>query len=467
MSSGVTYKDMGLSLPGFLHIRSLVIEEQPGKHSVMCVKAIMEPDMNEQGFYELPEIVSLNYILEGQQHILFKGVVSNSSLETEGGNRVLTLEVKDPTYWMDLDRKNRCFQNTEMTVSGVIGEIMTGYGGGASICNLPDEPIGEMIFQYEETDWEFLNRFISKYRDTLYPAAVYEEIHYQAGLSVETEAAEWDYLPYLKGKDLGRLAYLNQNGFPELLPVQFTTYQLDSYDVVSLGSQIPYKGSLWYVSYIRRGIHNGILKSTYILKQKEAMTVERYYNKRLTGISRYAIITNSMRDRVQAVMQQDLLGDSSYWFPFSSVSSSPDGSGWYCMPETGESARIYFPTEKEKDAYVITCIKGHAPQGESDPMGNPGVRSISAAGNLVQFNDDGISIAAITGNAAVDLKKDGTVLVSAPAGISLSPATLFTMSAKTITCTSTTALKITNASGADISAGPAGIFLHGQEIYEN
>ena len=78
----------------------------------------------------------------------------------------------------------------------------------------------------------------------------------------------------------------------------------------------------------------------------------------------YAVAVNTQRDRLQAVMQNEALGENCYWFPFSSVSSSSDGSGWYCMPEPGESVRIYFPTAKEAEAYVITCIQGHAPAGK-------------------------------------------------------------------------------------------------------
>ena len=43
------------------------------------------------------------------------------------------------------------------------------------------------------------------------------------------------------------------------------------------------------------------------------------------------------------------------WFPYATVYSSGDGTGWYCMPEIGDKIRLYFPTEKEQDAYVISA----------------------------------------------------------------------------------------------------------------
>ena len=84
-------------------------------------------------------------------------------LKKDGGNRIIEIVASDATYWMDIDRKTRCFQNIEKTVSEVIAEIMKGYGESDSLCNIPDRPIGELIFQYEETDWEFLIRMASHF----------------------------------------------------------------------------------------------------------------------------------------------------------------------------------------------------------------------------------------------------------------------------------------------------------------
>ena len=55
-----------------------------------------------------------------------------------------------------------------------------------------------------------------------------------------------------------------------------------------------------------------------------------------------------------------------YWFPYSTVAGSSDGSGWYCMPEAGERIRIYFPEGDEGKAYAISALSGNT-------LGNQGV----------------------------------------------------------------------------------------------
>ena len=193
MRNAITYKDIYLSLPGFLCIRKIEIEEWPGKHGTLYVEAVMAEDADEFSFYELPEIVSVNYRDHGRERILFKGVISQRTLESWGKYQVLKVQAHDATYWMDIDRKNRCFQDVCRTVADIIGEIMGGYEENDSICNISDAPVGEILFQYEETDWEFLNRLLSKYHECLYPSAVYPTIHYQAGVSIQEEKRFWPF----------------------------------------------------------------------------------------------------------------------------------------------------------------------------------------------------------------------------------------------------------------------------------
>ena len=468
MLNAITYKDIYLSLPGFIYIQNIKIEETPGKHGIIYVEAVMSEETDEFAFYEIPKTVSVNYKDQGVEKILFRGVINQCSLKSLGKYHILKIQAQDATYWMDIDRKNRCFQDINRTVADIIKEIMGGYKEGDFICNIPDKPVGELFFQYEETDWEFLNRLLSKYHECLYPSAIFQTIHYQAGVSIQEEMVNWDQLPYRKSKDFNRLEYLRQNGFDSLISTNFTVYSLESYDVISLGSQITYKGRSWYVSKVKRSLRNGLLINFYELRQKESMMRERYYNLRITGISASAVVADTQRDQVRVVMRKEVLGESCYWFPFSSVSSSSDGSGWYCMPEKGENVRIYFPTEREQECYVITCIQSHAPSGSSDPMGNPAVRSISTATeNLVQFNDEGILIEAKKGGAKVSLGKEGEICLFAPGGIDLSPELKCSFEMKTMDCEAAASFQINDDAGASIIAGQAGVFLNGQEIYEN
>ncbi|MDY8026359.1 hypothetical protein UYY96_27830, partial [Paenibacillus polymyxa] len=63
--------------------------------------------------------------------------------------------------------------------------------------------------------------------------------------------------------------------------------------------------------------------------------------------------------------------------------ASADNTGWYCMPEDGDSIRIYFPSYKEEEGYAISSVK-REPQpstGKSSATSGHATASTSSAGS--------------------------------------------------------------------------------------
>jgi len=362
MKNGITYKDLSLSLGEVISIEELEIRQRPNHHGELHLSAVLNDEPEEAAFYEMPETVTVNYREEGKEKILFKGIIADSSMKRVGNRREVKLTAYDATWILDTKRKTRSFQNTARTTHSVLAEIMEAYPGCICMKNIPDEPIGQIWFQYEETDWEFLARFVSAYSDKLYADATYQSARFQAGLSAASIDVDWEQNPYRMGKDLERYDYLSQNGFPELIPQQFVEYFIDSYELYTLGSRVSYKGASWYIGSLRRTLKEGLLVCTYELRQKQAMLATRKYNRRITGISVDGKTAQINRDKVRATLNGDMTREQgTYWFPFSTVAASSDGSGWYSMPEEGDSIRVYFPTKDEKEAYVITKHDIHMP----------------------------------------------------------------------------------------------------------
>lgn len=378
MKNAITYKDLYLSLGEVISIDKLEILQSPNHHGELYLSAVLDNEPEEMAFYEMPETVTVNYTEDGSEKILFKGTIADSSMKRVGNHREVKLKAYDGTYLMDTTRKTRSFQNISRTNHSVIAEIMEGYPGCICMKNIPEEAIGQIWFQYEETDWEFLCRFVSRYADSLYADATYQSARFQAGLSAQNIDVCWEKNPYRMGKDLERYDSLSQNGFPQLNPEQFVKYFIESYEMYTLGSRIPFKGKQWYISSLKRELKEGLLVCTYELRQKEAMQAIRQYNRRITGISVDGKAARINRDKVQVTINRDTTREQgTYWFPFSTVAASADGSGWYSMPEAGDSIRVYFPTKDEKEAYVITKHDSHMPVS---PTGSSGSSAGSASG---------------------------------------------------------------------------------------
>ena len=70
-----------------------------------------------------------------------------------------------------------------------------------------------------------------------------------------------------------------------------------------------------------------------------------YGNKKIIGASMKGNVTAVKKDTVKVVLMEDETGGwaGQKWFAYSTIYSSPDGTGWYCMPEKGDSVRLIFP----------------------------------------------------------------------------------------------------------------------------
>lgn len=469
----VTYKELFLSSMRTEYIRALEIRQELGQHGSMYLEAVLSGETTENEIHGIGETLTLMYEKDGEEKPLFYGVIDKVQTEKDGESLILKLEAWDATRLMDTDKRLITYQDLTMTAKQLMDEIMKTYPGADYKVHVPEEPIGQILVQYEETDWEFLKRVFAKCHAALYPDPAFDAVRLQAGVSPNVEPWNWDDLPFELSQDFEEFNARKENGLSEISSLQNMVCTIASCDIAGLGNQICYKGNAWYIKSLERKIEKGLLTTCYHMAQKEGLMILSYLNPRITGVSINGTIKAVERDRIQVDLEVDAgnKGTSIYWFPFSTVASSSDGSGWYCMPEEGESVRVYFPTDDEKEAYVVTNIESHAPEegNASDPMGNPNVRNLQTAqGNQVQFTEEGVVIAAGEGQGSIRLKKSGEVILDAIQDITLSAGNAINIVASNeVIMKAQTSIRIASETGAEIEMKKGQVQLHGNLINEN
>ena len=125
------------------------------------------------------------------------------------------------------------------------------------------------------------------------------------------------------------------------------------------------------------------------------------------------------------------------WFPYSTVYSTPDGTGWYSMPEIGDSVRVYMPTENEAEAYVISSTHLEVKEETKNPdigdnrRTNPDYKSImNKQGKEVLFtpntllitNNKGMSIEIID-EEGIKIISDKDIIITSEEDITIASAT--------------------------------------------
>lgn len=389
----------------FINILDIKIHKSLNTHVTLEFSGRISEKQEETLMGTAMKNISVELVIvddEDKQKLIFSGIVGDFILDTTGDSRILTLNCISSTYLMDTVKRTRVFQNKGTTYNALLEKLNT-YGDYGCILSSGDgDTINRMIVQYGETDFEFAKRLATHFNTSICPAYLSEGIKYYFGMPNSNKSFELKADYAIKQEinqdlrcDEGELSYSIDKGN---VVVTFSDR-----DVYEIGNYTTIKGQKYVISEINSYFTGAELVHEYILKEQMGLYRSKKYNSKIVGASLNAHITSVAKDKVTAYIHEDGLQDGATLFPYSTVYSSPDGTGWYCMPEENDSVRIYFPTEKEHHGYAISAVNsdGDIESGAEAPRSNPDNKSLkSKYGKEVLFtpttllftNNDGTTI---------------------------------------------------------------------------
>lgn len=396
----------------------LAIEEGPNRHGTLLVTTLAEEQIRDYILFEGSGNVTLIFNRNGTANALFQGILTNLETMAEGNTHYIRLQVRTSSYQMDIGRLNLSFQDLHMTSHELIRTLLSFFPDSQANIAIPEQAVGHILVQYQETVWEFLKRFLSEYGACVYVDSTQGRICLQIGLPETVLKTDWDHLPYVARRDTA------PQSFEGMLMGQLF-YEVSAYELLPLGAQIRFHGRDLYIGGVYRSLEGGLLVSRYQLYFKEGLQIRRYFNPYLGGVSINGSVTAISRNKVQVRMETDALRkcQKQYLFPFSTVAASSDGSGWYCMPREGDMVRIFFPVSDEREGYAISNVMGQSAPDPSSPMGNPDLKDITTPdGKTVQFIENGIQLSVGSGKGAIVLTNDGNARIVSEENIEISAA---------------------------------------------
>ena len=165
---------------------------------------------------------------------------------------------------------------------------------------------------------------------------------------------------------------------------------------------------------------NGAFSNKYYLRFNNGMIVKKLFNENISGASLNGKVLAVEKDQIKASLEIDGYSntvETTIWMPYSTVFSSPDGTGWYCMPEIGDAIRVYFPDNTESNGYVISSV--NLESSDSSKRSDPSVKSISTKyGKEIIMRPGAIDI--ISGGNSMSLNDNGGISISSGSSISMS-----------------------------------------------
>lgn len=401
--------------------------KEVNQHGEVNIIGSIPSEMQQEYFHltqKQKKIIITAKEVNGESQTLLYGQLTDCDIAVEGQTATMRLQVKTGTCQMERDRHIRTFQDEDITYERILKICNESYDNSDVILTSgKGKSIPEFIVQYQEHDWEFIKRLASYSNTVIVPDTRTGGVKYYFGLPNFTKKVIPQDSSYRIGRDLEECEYKKANGF-HISETDCIYYVITTREIYEIGNRVEFLEKELFIYRIESEMRGSELYHTYYLKSSQGLQEIRQYNHNMRGTGLKATVKSVKNDKVQVSIKEDEnKGKSGYrWFAFSTVYSSPDGSGWYCMPEPGDTVRLCFPSEQAPDAYVSSAVHEY-----SDERTNPEFKFLKnrhgkeiclTPDRILLTNNDGTYIE-ISDKKGIRMKSSGSISLQAANQVSI------------------------------------------------
>ncbi|AKG36439.1 contractile injection system protein, VgrG/Pvc8 family [Paenibacillus durus] len=334
---------------------------------------------------------------------IFSGIVSNITIHVVRDTYVAEVEGISHTFDLDIRRSSRSYQNRSSTYDHIIRQVIAPYPGSDYIDMAHgSQTVGEFLMQYEETDWQFIQRLASHTGAVLVPDVTLPRPAFWFGIPELDPVMELDATSYRTSRN----RHMDK------------IYEVESKQLLPLGQLVRFNDQQMVVAGSVIELDKGIVRKHYTLTSPTGRHQPKRYNSLLTGLSLDGRVIAVHRKMVQIHLDIDAEEppESTSWFPY----SGEGNNAWYSMPKAGGRVQLYFPDPNENHAFATSSTRGSGETMQSHPkMSNPNVKSfVNDSGKTMELAERNISFT--TGPVSIIMDEQGVKLDS-PAKIVVKP----------------------------------------------
>lgn len=345
----------------FISIEKLEIDRAIGDHARATVRGVIGDEEAEKyrglGLGRTwAEIVAEDE--NGFMQKLMTGIIAGFSLEKLPHEYVLELTLKSGTCLMDCARHFRSFQDNSRTYLDAVEEIVGAYGEAGAEAEKGMERAVDFLLQYQETDWAFIKRIASHGGLAVTPDIRRKGVFFSIGDLCHREYQLPSSADFHVSKYVGTFMQQSANGEGSPMEQDYLEYQVKAREIYDLWDFLAASYGSGYIYRIHSEYGQGELIHTYWLCQRGRLREQRRFNECQQGCSFQGEVQAIMEDKVQIglIGDENSAQETARWFPYSTGYSSPEGAGWYCMPEIGDRIRLQIPDYMEEHGYVISAV---------------------------------------------------------------------------------------------------------------
>lgn len=325
-----------------LEILDVAIVQKINEHSTAMLKLILDNKKikNMEKLMTGDKEVRIYKVEENKDKILFQGCEEEYESTVEDGLWILKVVVVANTIQLDREKKSRTYQIKKMTYKKLAKKILRDYSGILEWKIEKDQDLSEFYLQYNETDWNFLKRVISKMNSFIFSDCTSAGVLIKVGISNNNKYAiddvSYETRTYVKGDK------------------KSVVYILKRYDNWEIGDSIEFINKKLIITNKIVHFTNSELTFRYELTEKRFLICDEIIPDFLLGLVLQGEISRVKTDEVYVKFDIDgLSGEASYAFGW-----KPEQSNLlHCMPECGEKVSVRIVDEIGTKAIAFQCIR--------------------------------------------------------------------------------------------------------------
>ncbi len=296
---------------------------------------------------------------------LFCGVATDVGVVCESGVYYLEAEAVSWTIELDRTEKKRSFQEKGRSYKSIVNEI-AGEAGATVKCVAPDKQIENLLLEYRETDWEFLKRLASHSNSVLVADPTGEKPSFSFGLadgkSYGEETSKADFSVRKKVARYRKLSQCEEISYQETDAVEYTVQT--EHAALEIGDQVSIQGKSLYVREVTLRLKGSVFLCYCSATTKPGISAVKACHPYISGLTLDGKVLKAINDTVKVHLSIDPSQDEgkAYPFPYATGYQAEGHTGWYVMPEVGDTVQIIFlrtpegtESKLDKDEILITA----------------------------------------------------------------------------------------------------------------
>lgn len=230
-------------------VRGFRIERKFNAHARCTFTAVMTEEEAEACLRRssFEDSLALRKPAEPRAENWFAGGMTHVDIQMEDGIPLVQVEALSRTYAMDVQPRNRSYQNKHLTYTDAIAKLVADYPGGdaQNMATSEQAAIGSLMVQFEETDWQFMKRLASRVGTVILPDVVMDLPRVYFGVPDLSWGMELKAKRYTLMKD--RAAYEELKAHAEgseaehIHEADFISYRILSGQYCQVGDNVQFK----------------------------------------------------------------------------------------------------------------------------------------------------------------------------------------------------------------------------------